>query len=122
MLRPRAANTLGDQRINSFGIGGEVEVRTGLHVQKQVIASPVVHFGLGEATRADVVRIVWPNGMLQSEFDTPADADGRREPAAEGIVPVAVRLGRSRDGASSPTSSGGRRWGCGSTRRTRRTC
>ena len=34
-LRPRAATATGDQRINSFGIGGEVEVRTGLHVQKQ---------------------------------------------------------------------------------------
>jgi Tfp pilus assembly protein PilF len=73
-FRPRAASTLGDQRINSFGIGGEVEVRSGLHAQKQAIASPLVHFGLGNATRADVVRIAWPNGMLQSEFDRPADA------------------------------------------------
>jgi Tfp pilus assembly protein PilF len=73
VYRPRAANTLGDQRINSFGIGGEVEVRTGLHAQKQAITSPLVHFGLGDARRADVVRIVWPNGTLQSEFDRPAD-------------------------------------------------
>jgi len=74
VLRPRAASTHGDQRINSFGIGGEVEVRTVLQVQKQTITSPVVHIGLGEVTRADVIRIVWPNGMLQSEFDKPADA------------------------------------------------
>jgi hypothetical protein len=46
-LRPRAATVTGDQRINSFGIGGEVEVRTGLHVQKHLIGSPVVHVGLG---------------------------------------------------------------------------
>lgn len=68
-LRPRAVTATGDQRINSFGMGGEIEVRTGLHAQKQVIAAPVVHFGLGEATVAEVARITWPNGFLQSEFD-----------------------------------------------------
>jgi cytochrome c-type biogenesis protein CcmH/NrfG len=72
-IRPRAATVTGDQRINSFGIGGEVEVRTGLHGQKQAIASPSVHFGLGEATRTDVARIIWPNGVLQSEFALAAD-------------------------------------------------
>ena len=73
-IRPRAVTATGDQRINSFGIGGEVEVRTGLHVQKQVIGAPVVHFGLGEATSAEVARITWPNGFLQSEFDLAANA------------------------------------------------
>jgi hypothetical protein len=72
-VRPRAATATGDQRINAFGIGGEIEVRTGLHAQKQVIAAPVVHFGLGDATRAEVARITWPNGVLQSEFDVAAD-------------------------------------------------
>jgi tetratricopeptide (TPR) repeat protein len=73
-IRPRAVSATGDQRINSFGIGGEVEVRTGLHVQKQVIAAPVVHFGLGDATGAEVARLTWPNGFLQSEFELAADA------------------------------------------------
>jgi FG-GAP-like repeat/ASPIC and UnbV len=73
IVRPKAATATGDQRINSFGIGGEIEVRTGLHAQKQVIASPSVHFGLGEATKAEVARISWPNGVLQSEFDLGAD-------------------------------------------------
>jgi Tfp pilus assembly protein PilF len=72
-VRPRAVTATGDQRINSFGVGGEVEVRTGLHAQKQVIAAPVVHFGLGHAMRAEVARITWPNGVLQSEFDLGAD-------------------------------------------------
>lgn len=73
IIRPRASAATGDQRINSFGIGGEVEVRTGLHAQKQVIGAPAVHFGLGSAPRAEVARIVWPNGVLQSEFDLRAD-------------------------------------------------
>ncbi len=86
-FRPRAATATGDQRINSFAVGGEVEVRTGLAVQKQVVASPIVHFGLGEATRADVVRIVWPNGVLQSEFDKPADATVLAEQRLKGSCP-----------------------------------
>ena len=73
-IRPRAVTATGDQRINSFGIGGEVEVRSGLHAQKQVIATPVVHFGLGEAAGAEVARIIWPNGFPQSEFDLKADS------------------------------------------------
>jgi hypothetical protein len=73
VLRTRATTVTGDQRINSFGIGGEIEARSGLHVQKQPITSPVTHFGLGDAARAEVVRIGWPNGALQSEFDAPAN-------------------------------------------------
>ena len=65
----RAAEAVGDQRINSFGIGGEVEIRAGLSFQKQVIKGPVVHFGLGTHAVADVARIVWPNGSVQAEFD-----------------------------------------------------
>ncbi|HVC93856.1 MAG TPA: FG-GAP-like repeat-containing protein [Pirellulales bacterium] len=74
-VRPQAAtgDVKGDNRINSFGVGGEIELRTGTHVVKQLIAAPVVHFGLGERSRADVVRIVWPNGTFQVEFNTPID-------------------------------------------------
>ncbi len=73
VIRPRAQAAAGDQRINSFGIGGEVEVRSGLLVQKQVITGPVVHAGLGDHTRIDVTRIVWPNGVPQAEFDPAVD-------------------------------------------------
>jgi hypothetical protein len=74
-IRPQAASeeAKGDNRINSFGIGGEIELRTGTHVVKQPIAAPVVHFGLGKRRRADVARIVWPNGTFQAEFSTPID-------------------------------------------------
>jgi tetratricopeptide (TPR) repeat protein len=73
IIRTRASKASGDQRINSFGIGGEVEIRSGLLTQKPIIASPLLHFGLGEHTITDVVRIVWPNGLVQSEFELPAD-------------------------------------------------
>jgi len=67
-IRARASGTTGDQRINSFGIGGEMEVRTGLLYQKQLISSPIVHFGLGVHEEADMLRIIWPNGSVQAEF------------------------------------------------------
>lgn len=58
----------GDKRINSFGIGGEMEIRSGLLAQKNLILGPVAHFGLGERKGVDVVRMVWPNGAPQAEF------------------------------------------------------
>jgi tetratricopeptide (TPR) repeat protein len=72
IVRPKAATATGDQRINSFGIGGSIEVRTGLHLQRVPIDAPIVHVGLGTASAAEVIRIEWPNGVLQSEFDRPA--------------------------------------------------
>jgi Tfp pilus assembly protein PilF len=67
-IRARASGPEGDQRINSFGIGGEMEIRTGLLYQKQLIRSPIVHFGLGSFEEADMLRIIWPNGSVQAEF------------------------------------------------------
>ncbi|MBI4512680.1 MAG: VCBS repeat-containing protein [Gemmatimonadetes bacterium] len=70
--RPRAAPAVGDQRINSFGIGGEIELRSGLLYVKQTIAEPIVHFGLGDNVVGHVARIIWPNGAVQAEFDLQA--------------------------------------------------
>jgi Tfp pilus assembly protein PilF len=86
-FRPRAATATGDQRINSFGIGGEIDVRSGLLAQKRPILSPVVHIGLGHAKSADVVRIMWPNGVLQSEFNTAADQVLKADQRLKGSCP-----------------------------------
>ena len=73
-VRPRAADAefdkekFGDRRINSFGIGGEIEARAGLMYQKQMIDSPVVHFGLGNYPSLDALRTLWPNGDVRGEF------------------------------------------------------
>jgi len=68
IIRPRASNPVGDRRINSFGIGGVLEARSGLIYQRQPINSPLVHFGLGTYSQADMLRIIWPNGSVQAEF------------------------------------------------------
>jgi len=75
VVRPHAVQAVGDQRINPFGVGGEIEVRSGLLVQKQPITGPMLHFGLGEQTEAEVVRVVWPNGTVRAEFGVKADQD-----------------------------------------------
>ena len=64
-----------------------MEVRSGLHVQKQIITSPAVHIGLGDATQADVVRIIWPNGILQSEFEKRADTTVNADQRLKGSCP-----------------------------------
>jgi Tfp pilus assembly protein PilF len=87
-IRTRAAKATGDQRINSFGIGGEIEIRSGLLTQKQVIASPVLHFGMGENTQTDVARIVWPNGSVQAEFELKADQSVLAEQRLKGSCPM----------------------------------
>src|SRR5206468_1524506 len=71
-----------DQRINSFGVGGEAEVRTGTLVQKHPITAPQVHIGLGTHKKAQLLRVVWTNGTFQTEFDL----------AGEQHVPVVQRL------------------------------
>ncbi len=62
-----------DGRINSFGIGGKIEVRAGQLLSAMPIISPTTHFGLGTNTRAGVARVVWPNGTAQVEFELQAD-------------------------------------------------
>jgi hypothetical protein len=87
VVRPRAIQATGDQRINSFGVGGEMEVRSGLLLQKQPITGPVLHFGLGEETAADVVRVVWPNGTVRADFEIKTDQTVVIEQRLKGSCP-----------------------------------
>ena len=86
-IRPRAHVAAGDQRINSFGVGGEIEARAGLLVQKQVLTGAPVHFGLGEQPQIDVARVAWPNGVVQADFDLPARGEFVAEQRLKGSCP-----------------------------------
>jgi cytochrome c-type biogenesis protein CcmH/NrfG len=87
VVRPRAISATGDQRINPFGVGGEMEIRSGLLVQKQPITGPRLHFGLGEQTSADVIRVVWPNGAVRADFEVKADQEIVTEQRLKGSCP-----------------------------------
>jgi Tfp pilus assembly protein PilF len=83
----RAQQNAGDQRINSLGLGGEIEIKAGLLWQKQVIDSGVMHFGLGPRTAIDVARVVWPNGVPQAEFGIGVDDAFVAEQRLKGSCP-----------------------------------
>lgn len=63
----------GDSRFNAFGLYSTIEIRAGLHYQKQTVTGPIAHFGLGPYNHADVMRVVWPNGSYQNLEHRPSD-------------------------------------------------
>lgn len=67
---------------NKGAVGVKAEIQVGRHWQKLesfggggflTQNSPLFHFGLGKDSSVDVVRLLWPNGVLQSEIDRPAN-------------------------------------------------
>jgi tetratricopeptide (TPR) repeat protein len=69
---------------NKSAIGTKVEVFAGGNRQKFEIAgssgylgqnSPFLTVGLGQATQADVVRMLWPTGVLQDEVEVAGDRE-----------------------------------------------
>ncbi|RMD89666.1 MAG: tetratricopeptide repeat protein, partial [Calditrichaeota bacterium] len=65
----------GSGKNNYFGIGSKIEVRAGDLYQMRVVTHPMTHFGLGHRLKADVVRILWPNGVPQNLFYPGSDQD-----------------------------------------------
>ncbi|HAQ17865.1 MAG TPA: hypothetical protein DCR40_01375 [Prolixibacteraceae bacterium] len=63
----------GSAKNNHFGIGAKVEMRSGDLYQSLIVTEPGVHFGLGNRTKADVIRITWTNGVPQNIFMPGAD-------------------------------------------------
>ncbi|BDI29336.1 hypothetical protein CCAX7_13870 [Capsulimonas corticalis] len=77
----------GDQRNNSFGIGGTVELRAGLLYEKQLVMQPVTQFGLGIYAKADYIHILWPNGSPQGEFALKPDQIAEAPERLKGSCP-----------------------------------
>lgn len=66
---------------NRYGIGVKAEAKAGALWQRHETVGaqgylsqdpPLLHFGLGQHARVDAIRLLWPNGILQSEIDRPA--------------------------------------------------
>ena len=71
---------------NKTSIGVKVEAFSHGHWQKwelpgasgyQTQGAPQLLIGLGDADRVDLLRILWPTGVLQDEIDLPGLVDGR---------------------------------------------
>jgi Tfp pilus assembly protein PilF len=77
-LRVRARG----QSSNRDGVGTKIEVQSGAFWQRREVRAgsgylsqspPLVHFGLRDRGVSDVVRLLWPGGVLQAELDVPGD-------------------------------------------------
>ncbi len=58
----------GNSKNNLFGFGSVVEVRSGGAYQFRETAGDVTHLGLGSRAAADVLRVVWTNGVPQNRL------------------------------------------------------
>ena len=56
----------GNNKNNIDGIGAKVELKAGELYQMKYVTAPVTHFGLGKEKQADVLRVVWTNGVPQN--------------------------------------------------------
>jgi len=64
----RAEQIQGNQRsasgrVNHYGIGSLLELKAAGLYQPRIVTSQTTHFGLGQHKQADVLRILWTNGI-----------------------------------------------------------
>lgn len=64
-----AAALEGSGKNNFYGIGSTIEVNAGAHYQSLQVDAAVTHVGLGDRETADVIRVVWSNGVPQNRID-----------------------------------------------------
>ena len=64
--------TSGNNKVNRDGIGSKLEVKVGDLYQLQYVSEQVTHFGLGAFDAADVMRVVWTNGVPQNVVEPQA--------------------------------------------------
>ncbi len=64
--------TTGNNKVNRDGIGSKLEVKVGDLYQLQYVSEQISHFGLGAFDKADVVRVVWTNGVPQNVIEPQA--------------------------------------------------
>ena len=63
----------GNSKNNVLGFGSVVEVRRAAAYQFREADGDVVHFGLGALPRADLMRVVWTNGVPQNRLAPESD-------------------------------------------------
>ncbi len=58
-----------NQKNNVFGRGTTIEVKSGRAYQYFEVDRPVTHIGLGNRRQADLIRVVWANGVPQNRLE-----------------------------------------------------
>ena len=77
----------GSAKVNRFGYGSEVEARSEDLYVYRVASRPVTRLGLGDRRRADVLRVVWTNGVPQNALDPRVRAVLREVQQLKGSCP-----------------------------------
>jgi len=77
----------GSAKNNYYGIGAKVEIRSGSLYQSKVVTEPEIHFGLGPRKTAEVIRILWTNGVPQNILFPETDQDLIEEQILKGSCP-----------------------------------
>ena len=60
---------IGHQKNNVFGRGTTIEVKSERAYQYIEVDRPITHIGLGNRRKADLIRVVWANGVPQNRLD-----------------------------------------------------
>ncbi len=61
----------GSGKVNRFGYGSEIEAKAQELYVYRTVTRPVTHLGLGARRRAEVLRVVWTNGIPQNALNPP---------------------------------------------------
>jgi tetratricopeptide (TPR) repeat protein len=77
----------GSAKNNYYGIGAKVEIRSGSLYQSKVVTEPEIHFGLGPREKAEVIRILWTNGVPQNILFPKTDQNLIEEQILKGSCP-----------------------------------
>ncbi|MEO8348120.1 MAG: VCBS repeat-containing protein, partial [Acidobacteriota bacterium] len=59
----------GSGKVNRAGYGSEVELKAQDLYVYRVVSRPVTHLGMGSRRKAEVLRVVWTNGIPQNRLD-----------------------------------------------------
>jgi hypothetical protein len=60
-------------RVSPYGLGSLLELKMGGRYQAKVVRGQSTHFGIGDFERADVIRVLWLNGVPQNIVQPPAN-------------------------------------------------
>ena len=86
----------GSAKVNRLGYGSELEARAQDLYVYRVAARPVTRLGLGGRRRADVLRVVWTNGVPQNALDPPLRTVVREVQQLKGSCPFLYAFDGSR--------------------------
>jgi hypothetical protein len=86
----------GSAKVNRLGFGSEVEAKAQELYVYRVVSRPVTRLGLGARRRADVLRVVWTNGVPQNALSPPVKTVVKEVQQLKGSCPFLYAYDGSR--------------------------